>query len=203
MKSLRQIPADQFAVLEQQLNKIEKEKLESLENVDIARKNLKVWFDYTMLLIPITLIFVWHLVSTGVIYYGAQRFASSLGFQIKSLPPFASWRFDWNLIWLFIVGFALFNGLGAIETLPYKDSVRMLGANCLAISKILYFIAGLSLLFFMFDKYKIGSLSRVGLSCLALVLTQAVVWFGIIDIWADFRTPRPALFSTDDSEDDF
>ncbi len=72
----------------------------------------------------------------------------------------------------------------------------------MAISRIIYFIAGLSLLFFMFEKYRMGSLARVGLSCLALFLNQAVVWLGIIDIWTDFRTPKPALFASDDSDDD-
>ncbi len=202
LKPFRQFFTDGYVWFEQQIDMVQEKKLETVENIDIARKNLKFILEHTMLLIPITLIFLWHLVSTGLIYYGAQKFTFH-GCKIESLPPFASWRFDWQLVWLFIAGFVLYYGLGGIETLPFKDVVKMVGANCLAISKILYFIAGASLLFFMFDKYKIGSLSRVGLSCLALVLTQAVVWFGIIDVWADFRTPRPALFSTDDSEDDF
>lgn len=193
----------QIAVFEEQLDKIQEKGAESSEAIDIARENLKAVYDYTLLLIPATLLFVWHLITLAVFYGAAQKFAGQMGFAVVPLPPFSQWRFDWKLVWLFIGGWLLYNVTGSAESITVSTLAIRVGANCLAISSIIYFIAGLSLLFFMFDKYKIGSFARVGFSCLALVFTQAVVWFGIIDVWVDFRTPKPALFSSSDSDEDF
>ena len=196
--------ARQIAVIEQQLDRIQEKGQESQEAIDMARENLREVFDYTLLLIPATFLFVWHLLTLGIFYAGAVRLAPKFGFQITTLPPFTEWRFDWNLIWLFVAGWAFYYAAGLAEGMPMQEFARTAGANCLAISSILYYIAGLSLVFFMFEKYKIGVFARMGLTCLALVFTQAVVRFGIIDVWADFRTPKPALFkSSDDSDDDF
>ena len=196
--------ARQIAVIEQQLDRIQEKGQESQEAIDMARENLREVFDYTLLLIPATFLFVWHLLTLGIFYAGAVRLAPKFGFQITTLPPFTEWRFDWNLIWLFVAGWAFYYAAGLAEGMPMQEFARTAGANCLAISSILYYMAGLSLVFFMFEKYKIGVFARMGLTCLALVFTQAVVWFGIIDVWADFRTPKPALFkSSDDSDDDF
>ena len=195
--------ARQITVVEEQLEKIQEKGSESSEAIDIARENLKAVYDYTLLLIPATFLFVWHMITLAVFYGAAQKFAGQMGFAVLPVPPFSQWRFDWNLIWLFIGGWLLYNVAGSAESIAVSSLALSVGANCLAISSIIYFIAGLSLLFFMFDKYKIGSIARVGLSCLALVFTQAVVWFGIIDVWVDFRTPKPALFSSNDSDEDF
>lgn len=204
LQPIREKFSEQITVIESQLDKIQEKGQESQENIDAARENLRAVFEHTLLLIPVTFLFVWHLLTLGIFYAGAVYFASRLGYEIKPVPPFAEWRFDWNLIWLYIAGWLLFNVLGTAENIPAYDVARSVGANCLAISSILYFIAGMSLLFFMFNKYQTGTIGRVGLSCLALVFTQAVVWFGIIDVWADFRTPKPSLFSSsDDSDDDF
>ncbi len=196
--------ASQIAVVEKQLDKIQEKGQESQESVELIRENIREVFDYTVLLIPATFLFVWHLLTLGIFYAGAVRLAPRFGFQIATMPPFTDWRFDWHLIWLFLGGWLLFYVVGADETMPMYGFARTVGANCLAVSSIMYYIAGLSLIFFMFEKYKLGPFARVGLSCMALVFTQAVVWFGIIDVWADFRTPKPALFqASDDSDDDF
>lgn len=196
--------ASQIAVVEKQLDKIQEKGQESQESVELIRENIREVFDYTVLLIPATFLFVWHLLTLGIFYAGAVRLAPRFGFQIATMPPFTDWRFDWYLIWLFLGGWLLFYVVGADETMPMYGFARTVGANCLAVSSIMYYIAGLSLIFFMFEKYKLGPFARVGLSCMALVFTQAVVWFGIIDVWADFRTPKPALFqASDDSDDDF
>lgn len=196
--------ASQIAIVEKQLDKIQEKGRESQESVELIRENIREVFDYTVLLIPATFLFVWHLLTLGIFYAGAVRLAPRFGFQIATMPPFTDWRFDWHLIWLFLGGWLLFYVVGADETMPMHGFARTVGANCLAVSSIMYYIAGLSLIFFMFEKYKLGPFARVGLSCMALVFTQAVVWFSIIDVWADFRTPKPALFqASDDSDDDF
>ena len=191
----------QVLAVEKQLDKLEKEGVESAERIGLVKENLRQAVDFMIMLIPVTFIFIWHLISLTIFYYSALKLAPKFGFELPALPEFSNWKLDWNLIWFYIVGWFLFYGINGIEALPAKESLRMIGANCLAIGKTLYFIGGLSLLFFMFEKYKIGPLTKVGLSCLALVLTQAIVWLGIIDIWADFRTPKPALLSEDSNDD--
>jgi hypothetical protein len=203
LQQVREQFEQQIVVVEEQLDKIQESGQGNQESVDAARENFRAMFEHTLMLIPVTFLFVWHLMTLGIFYIGALFFASRFGYEIKPFPNFTEWRFDWNLIWLYIAGWLMFHVIGEAETIPAHEVARLVGANCLAISNLLYYIAGLSLLFFMFDKYQIGSPARVGLSCLALVLAQAVVWFGIIDVWADFRTPKPALFVPDDSDDDF
>ncbi|MDD3146475.1 MAG: DUF2232 domain-containing protein [Candidatus Riflebacteria bacterium] len=196
--------AQQIAVIEKQFDQLQEKGQESQEAIETARENLREVFDYTLLLIPATFLFVWHTLTLGIFYAGALKLAPRFGYQISTMPPFTAWRFNWNLIWLYVAGWMLYYVVGSNESLPMHELARTTGANCLAISSIFYYVAGLSLVFFMFEKYKIGSFARVGLSCLALVFTHAVVWFGIIDVWADFRTPKPALFqSSDDSDDEF
>lgn len=200
---IREEFARQIAVVEKQLDKIQEEAGETSEVVEAQRDNLKAVYDYTLLLVPTTFLFIWHLITLAVFYSAAQRFAGQMDLAVVPLPPFPRWRFDWNLIWLFIGGWLLYHLAGTTESKTLSSLALGIGANCLAISSIIYFIGGLSLLFFMFDKYKVGAVARVGLSCFALVFTQAVVWLGIIDVWADFRTPKPALFSSGDSDEDF
>jgi hypothetical protein len=192
----------QIAQAEKQLEEFQKQNGESAEALEIARENLRGVYDYILLLIPATFLFVWHMITIAVFYGAAQRFAGQMKLAVIPLPPFSQWRFNWNLIWLFIGGWVLYHLAGSVESIAVSSFALNVGANCLAISNIIYFIAGLSLLFFMFDKYKIGTIARVGFSCLALVFTQAVVWFGIIDVWADFRTPKPALFASGNSDDE-
>lgn len=195
--------AEQVAVVEQQLEKLQQSGEATPESVETVREAVRETFDFLKLLVPVTYIFVWHLISLSIVYLAAIKLAPHFGSQLPALPAFSSWRFDWNLIWLFIVGWLLFHVVANLEGMPAAATFKAIGANCLAIAKIVYFIGGLALLFFMFEKYKISSFARLSLSCLALLLTQAVVWLGIIDVWADFRTPKPALFASDDSDDDF
>lgn len=172
-------------------------------NLDLFRSNLYEIFDFFVLIIPTTILFLWHLVTIGIFYLGAMKLAGRFSIKLEPLPPFAKWRFDWNLIWLFIVGWMFYYLFGNNQQLAVSDTFMVIGANLLAISRIIYYIAGLSLLFYMFEKYNAGPIIKIGLSCLALVFTQAIIWFGIIDVWADFRAPKPAIISSDDSDNDF
>lgn len=176
------------------------------EAVEMLLEHTQAWMDFIILLVPVTFIFAWHLISLGIFYVGAVLLASRLGMAVEPLPPFPTWRFDWNLIWLFVGGWMLFHGADLFEPASVQSLFRAVGANCLAISKILYFIVGLSIVFFYFDSYKISPPNRIGLSFLALLLTNMLVWLGIIDVWADFRAPKapsPTRREQDDEEDSF
>lgn len=194
----------QTELVEQQLQKLQQNNEATQENIEIISEAVKETFAFLKLLVPVTFVFVWHLISLCIIYIAAVKLTPKLGYQLASLPAFATWRFDWNLIWLFIMGWLMFHIVANIEGIPAASLFKAIGANCLAIGKIIYFIAGMSLLFFIFNKYQMGLFARVSLSCLALMFTQAIIWLGIIDVWADFRTFKPTIFSSsEDSYDDF
>lgn len=192
--------SQQMLLVEKQLDKIAKSNPNKQEEIELTRKNLKSWFSYMTLLAPVTFVFAWYLFSICLSYIGIVKFSKHFGFRLESFPPFSQWKFDWKLIWLFISGWSIFNLANTnLVTLQIKNLLLIIGANCLAISNILFFIAGFSLLFFMFDKYKIGSFARIMFSFIALILSQAVIWFGIIDVWVDFRTPKPVPLVPDET----
>ncbi|MGM0600339.1 MAG: DUF2232 domain-containing protein [Candidatus Rifleibacteriota bacterium] len=192
--------SQQVSLVETKVEKMEKNGELTPESAEAVKESVRQTFDFMIKLVPVTFIFIWHLISLAIIYIYTRKLAPRLSLSLVPLPPFATWRFDYNFIWLFIGGWVLFYVAGDGD-FSYASNLRAIGANMIAISKIIYFIAGLSLLFFMFDKYKISKLSRVSFSLLALIFTQAIVWFGIIDIWADFRTPKSAIISSGDSDD--
>ena len=191
----------QVSLIEAKIEKMEKNGELTAENAQAVKESVRQTFDFMIKLVPVTFIFIWHLISLAIIYIYSRKLAPRFSLKLVPLPSFPMWRFDYNFIWLFIGGWALFYVAGG-SNFAYASTLKIAGANMIAISKIIYFIAGFSLLFFMFDKYKISKLSRVSFSLLALIFTQAIVWFGIIDIWADFRTPKSAITSSGSGDSD-
>jgi uncharacterized protein YybS (DUF2232 family) len=157
--------------------------------------------EFLALLVPFTLIFVWHLLSVGTLYIGAVILAPRMGRLLTPLPKFSSWKFDWNLIWVLFAGWFLFYGAEYLDQTGLRSHVRLIGANFLAVSKILYFIMGLSLMAYFFEMHQLSKPLRVGLSVLGLVFNQLLVWLGVVDIWMDFRAPKPAAKQTEKEDD--
>ncbi|MBF0543248.1 MAG: DUF2232 domain-containing protein [Candidatus Riflebacteria bacterium] len=167
-------------------------------------EQIREWVDFVSLLIPFTFLFVWHLLSVLVFYFGGRAWGAKFGIKIEPFSKFSSWKFDWNLIWLFAAGWFLFYMSESFLDSRLIFAAKMVGANLLAISKILYLIMGFSLLFWMFEKYQISVPNRIGLSFLVILFYQVreiLVWFGIIDVWADFRAPAPVAKPGDDDQD--
>lgn len=194
--------AQQVQLVEKQLDEIETKNPDSYEAVHTARKNILDLYEFTQLLVPATFLFVWHVLTLSVFYMGAYKLSAKLDYKLSEFPAFTEWQFDWRIIWFYMTGLLLYHFLSGLEQISVPWLIRALGANLLAISSMIYYIAGLSLLFFMFDKYKAGAFTRFLMSFLALVFTQAVVWFGIIDVWADFRKPRSVSLQSDSDDSD-
>jgi len=171
-------------------------------NLDLLQDQIRAWFDFMILLVPTTLIFSWHLISLAIFYLGALVLSPRFGFSLSPLPKFSTWRFDWNLIWLFLGGWLLYFGSEIFEPIGLREAAKIVGANCLAISNILYFILGFSLLFFFFDVYQITPPNRIGLSVIAVLFSKLLVWLGIIDIWLEFRAPKKQSKNKDESDED-
>lgn len=196
----------QLVIVEEQMKAQHKE-VEYSENLQILKENFDEAIEKSFILLPSTVMFLWHLVSLGVLYALASWVGPKLGYKIEPFPAFKDWVFDWNLVWLYIFGWATYFLIGSIKDIPGVKIIQALGANCFIISSILYLIIGFSLLFFMYDKYKIGTVTRVGLSLIALIFSQFMVWLGLIDVWAEFRlrktTPKVSDYSDDDDFFDY
>lgn len=194
----------QLVVVEEQMKAQNQEGVDSKEVIDTLRENFDNVAEMSRPLVPSAVFFMWHLVSLIALYYFVAWLAPKIGFNnIKPFPPFKDWCFDWNLIWIYIAGWTLYFLVGRIEGLPGTEAFRVIGANCFMVSSFLYLIAGFSLLFFFFDKYKIGLITRVGLSLIALIFAQFLIWLGIIDVWAQLRTRKLIPQVTDDSDDNY
>jgi hypothetical protein len=198
--SLKQNIGEQLKLVEKQLDEAEEKNPENFEAINIARKNIYNIYEYAMLLIPVTFLFAWHAITILIYYAGATRLSAKLGYKLAELPPFTEWQFNWQIIWLYMVGILFYHALSGVDWGAIGWLIKMVSANCLAISSMVYYLAGLSLLFFMLNKYRAGFYTRFIMSFLALFFAQAVVWFGIIDIWADFRNPKPASVLSDSDE---
>lgn len=190
---LEEVFAQQQASLEETYERMEKSGVES-STIELFRRNVQETVNYLRMIMPFISFFVWHIITIAILYVGAMYIAPDI--KLRKLPSFGQWRFNWNIIWLFIAGWFFYHVIGRSESFPAADVFLIVGANLSAASKIIYFIAGLSLLTYMFDKYNLRSISRACLYLFAFMFNQALVWFAIIDIWADFRTEKPALFSS-------
>ncbi len=194
----------QLAVAEKQMNEQQiNNNVDYSEAIQTLKENFDEILDKVVVLVPSTLIFLWHLVSLGFIYFFLSMLGEKIGYKVEPFPAFKDWVFDWNLVWLYIFGWAMYFFVGSIKNMPGAKLLQVLGANCFIISSILYMIIGFSLLFFMCDKYKIGTINRVGLSLIALFFSQFMVWLGLIDVWAEFRLRKATPKISDNSDDDF
>ena len=118
---------------------------------------------------------------TGVLLKGAGE--NSLVF-----PAFKMWQFPWYFAWGYIVGLigTFFSGyLGA-----YKETGMLFGMNFLAVFNMLFLVQGIEIIYFFMDKFKIRTYLRALSFGLLLVVAPAlplVIWFGLLDVWFNFR----------------
>ncbi|MFZ2955786.1 MAG: DUF2232 domain-containing protein [Candidatus Ozemobacteraceae bacterium] len=201
--SAKDMFVQQGRAMENQIAQLSKNKDVDQAALNIVREQFRGWIDFVSMLIPWTFVFWWHLLSTTVLYLGGVYLGTRNGFSMPPLPRFSTWRFDWNLIWVFIAGWGLYYGESYFAGLGFASTARAIGANCLAVSKTLYFILGLSLMVSFFELNQLSRPSRIGLSFLALIFNQLLVWLGVMDVWLDFRAPRdPASTKRADTNDE-
>lgn len=193
-------------VFEKQLDTALVKNPDALKSIEKAKHLANELFETILMLFPATIFFISHLIALSAIYGITYLLADRLGLKIESLPAFKDWQFDWKIVWFYIIGILCARVLANNQMFDANIAklMKTIGVNCLTMSNIIYYIAGMSLLFFMFDKYQTGVFTRVSISFLALVLPQIVIWFAIIDIWAEFRKPKTMQWTSgsDDSDSD-
>lgn len=109
-----------------------------------------------------------------------------LGTTIPWFPPFSHWRFPWHLVWGFILG----RLIGVLTLFHPHLILTRIGANLDMIFLYVFFIQGLAIVWFFFDRFKIPKVFRI---LFVIFLFQPglfgtlVALFGVLDIWVDFR----------------
>ena len=105
---------------------------------------------------------------------------------ISPWPPFATWRLPEPLVALVILA-----GVGLLVPVQLINDI---GLNLLLVSGTLYFFQGLTLLTSLLNRWSVPGALRFLVFLLVLVQAYGIVLLavaGLVDVWADFRKPRP------------
>ena len=97
-------------------------------------------------------------------------------------PRFQLWVLPEKLVWVVIV-------MGACIMIPMEPLAK-LGSNCILLLTALYCFQGLSITIFFMNKWKVPILLRSFFYVMIVFQslgTLLLLFFGIADIWADFR----------------
>ncbi|HKI50891.1 MAG TPA: DUF2232 domain-containing protein [Geothermobacteraceae bacterium] len=100
-------------------------------------------------------------------------------------PAFSSWSVPEVMVWpLIAAGFAVAFASGV---------PRLLGLNLLVVFLPIYFLQGLAVVTFFFQKKQVSPMLRaLGYTLIAFLnpMPMIVTAIGVFDMWADFRKPR-------------
>lgn len=111
----------------------------------------------------------------------SRKIIGRMGGKVPPLPPLASWRLPWYLVWVFIGSFVL-AGLGG-KTILYK-----LGLNIYVLTMFLYGLQGLAIVASFLAKWHFSRwLKTLLLLLVFFIFGQLLVFLGLFDTWVDFR----------------
>lgn len=99
-----------------------------------------------------------------------------------------TWRLPDSLVWVTIGG--------GILMFPPSEVAHIIGLNILVVMSALYFLQGISVTLFFFKKWDSHILVKTVIY--GIILSQPLFWmmtafFGLADIWVDFRKIRGKL----------
>lgn len=115
-----------------------------------------------------------------------QYFLRRKSAELAPWPPFATWRLPEPLVALVI--------LAGISLLVPVQLIKDIGLNLLLVSGTLYFFQGLTLLTALLNRWSVPGALRFLIFLLVLVQAYGIIFLavaGLVDVWADFRKPRP------------
>ncbi len=149
------------------------------EQLELVKQMQEAMLQLVELAIP-SLILMSILLSLFVNFQASRKIIALQGGSVAGLPPFASWRLPWYLVWFFIA--ALLLG-GAGESLFQKVNF-----NIYILMMFLYVLQGLAVAAHLVGR---GSLSRfwqgIILALAFLFFSQILFFVGLFDTWFDFR----------------
>ena len=161
-----------------------------MKEEDLAKiaENMQTMITYMKVVFPAGLVLA-SIVDTYLNFVVAKAVLKKLGHQIEAFPPFKEWSMPIYLAWGFVVAvLMIYWGQSREITLLYD-----IGMNLQVIISIFLFIQGLSLIYFLTDKYNLSKFTR-GI-ILFMVLTsglflQGLLLAGAFDIAFDYRRLR-------------
>lgn len=136
--------------MQEVLNWYEKSNLISESSMAQLKDSMEQTMELVALLIPGNLV-IWSLVSVYITYLLSYWCFRKLNISVLPISSFKEWKLPWYMIWGIILG--LFCLL-----IPVEENYLFLsaiGKNILYIMGFLYFICGISLLVFLYQRWKI------------------------------------------------
>ena len=127
-------------------------------------------------------------------YWGSFIFLKKYGIELKAPVPFKGWDLPWPFVWGIIAGLLM-------ALIPWGSNVfgrimEITGYNLILVFGVLYFVLGISVLWGIFDRFKVSIFWRIAfLILMGFFLVLAVFLLpllGLIDIWANFRKLKRA-----------
>ncbi|MEE8324753.1 MAG: DUF2232 domain-containing protein [Candidatus Humimicrobiaceae bacterium] len=116
--------------------------------------------------------------------------------ELKPMVPFIRWDLPWYYVWGIIIGLVLVlvPEMGSSidgGSLTVNTVADIIGYNLIIIFGLLYLLLGISVLFGIFARFKMGIIWKVLIfASLWFFFALALIVFpllGLIDIWANFR----------------
>ena len=153
--------------------------------INEAKEQVEPILQTLVFLMP-TLIMLTALINTLAVWFTAKWIFPKLQMKIPTMPPFAEWRFHVLFFYNAIIGgLGMYWGFTRGWTEIYEISL-----NLLVVSVIIGLVQGLSLLSFVFDRYKISKFMRRVVYVLLLLnmfFLQLVAITGLVDMLFDYR----------------
>lgn len=149
-------------------------------------ENIRILFDvFIIKVIP-----GWIIISTILIvflnYIVVRLFVINRYKIINEMPPFNMWYLNEKVIWIFILGLFLF----IIKNFIKNEIIYLVAINILFVFSNLYFLIGLSLNSYFFDKFKVPVFLQIIFYISVLLwnfLTIIIILTGILDTWFNLR----------------
>ena len=140
----------------------------------------------TLALLMPTLIMLTAIINSVAVWFTSKWIFPKLQMKIPSLPPFAEWKFPAPFFYTAVIG-----GLGMYWSFTRGwTQIQEVSLNLTVISMLVGLIQGMSLLSFIFDRYKLSKLMRrifYVLLVLNMFLLQLVAVTGLVDMLFDYR----------------
>ena len=150
-----------------------------------AKSRVEPMLQMMMFLMP-TLIMLSALINTLAVWFTSKWIFPKLQMKLPTFPPFAEWKFPSLFMYLAIVSWlGLYWGFTRGWTNIYEIAL-----NLTIVSMLIGLVQGLSLLSYIFDRYKISKLVRrllYVLIFLNMLFIQLVAITGLVDMLFDYR----------------
>ena len=150
-----------------------------------AKEQVEPALQTLAMLIP-TLIMLSALVNTVAVWLTSRWIFPKLQMKLPTFPPFAQWKFP--AVFLYV---AAFGALGMYWGFTRGwTNIYEVALNLTVVAMLIGLVQGLSLMSFLFDRYKLSKFLRVAFYIMVLLnmfFVQLVAITGLIDMMFDYR----------------